>query len=61
MGSKIKKHLRGSTQAIIHPVGQFDGLGEYYGPHTASEVFLILILDTEGVLPYSVADVYINP
>ena len=50
-GSKNKKHLRGSTQATIHPLaimltglGQYNSLGEYCGPHTASSVFLILVL-----------------
>ena len=53
-----KKHLRGSARVTILPVaitlstgiGQYDGLGEYCGPHTASSVFLILELtDTPGL------------
>ena len=58
---KNKKHLRDSTQAIIHPLaitdrgpmglGQYNSLGEYYGPHTASSVFLIsFILTTPLIL-----------
>ena len=61
LGSKNKKHLRGSTQTTIHPLttiltvalgqynslimghGQYNSLGEYCGPDTASSVFLILI------------------
>ena len=50
---KKRKHLRGCTQAKINPfghytdrnlmgLGQYDSLGEYCGPHTASYVFLIL-------------------
>ena len=34
--------------------GQYDGLGEYCGPHTASEVFLILVIlhdDMSSFLP----------
>ena len=55
MDSKNKKHLRGSTQATIHPLAIIltmalwvlvsIGLGEYCGPHTASSVFLILIIN----------------
>ena len=52
LGSKNKKHLRGSTQAKMHPLaliltlaptglGQYNSLGKYCGPHTASSVFLI--------------------
>ena len=52
---KNKEHPRGSTQATIHPLAiilttalwvlnrQYNSLGEYYGPHTASSVFLVLI------------------
>ena len=54
LGSENKKHFRSSTQATIHPLaiiltvmglGQYHyhSLGEYYGPHTASSVFLILL------------------
>ena len=53
-GSRKKKHLRGSTQAMglgqyneykvyLIFVGQYYSLGVYSDPHTASEVFLILI------------------
>ena len=30
-------------------LGQYDNLGEYCGPHTASSVFLILIREVEGL------------
>ena len=49
MGSKNKKHLRGSIQAKKTPLGhytglgQYNGLGEYCDPHTGSPVFLILV------------------
>ena len=60
LGSKSKKHLRGSIEATILPgsiiltvynIGQYDGLGEYCGPHTASSVFLIL---TNPVTPANI-------
>ena len=52
MGSRNKKHLRGSTQATILPLPiiltaalwafvSINSLGEYCGPDTASSVFLI--------------------
>ena len=58
------KHLRGSTQATIQPLAIilttglwtlistniYDGHQEYCGPHTASSVFLILILHIHGHL-----------
>ena len=52
LGSKIKKHLRGSTSVKTlgshtdrGPIGfgQYDDLGEYCDPHAASSVFLIII------------------
>ena len=41
--SKDMNHLRYSTQATILLLAfiQYDGLGEYYGLSTASEVFVI--------------------
>ena len=52
VGSKNKKHLRGSAQATIHPLAIILTaalwalvsiiIGEYCGPSTASEAFLIL-------------------
>ena len=48
MGSKNKKHLRGSTH-VHHAdhgpmgLGQYNSLGEYCDPHTASSVFLVLV------------------
>ena len=54
VGSKNKKHLRGSIQATYSlrqlndscptGFGQYNSLGEYCIPHTASSVFLMLIL-----------------
>ena len=48
---KNKKHHRGSSQATILPMaiilmrpiglGQYDSVGEYCDPYTASSVFLI--------------------
>ena len=52
LGSKNKKHLRSSTQATIlghHTdcgpmgLGQYNCLGEYCDPPTASSVFLIIL------------------
>ena len=47
------KHLRGRTQVTILPLaiilsspmglGQYNSLGEYCDPHTASPVFLIIV------------------
>ena len=57
LGSKNKKHLRGSTRATMLPlatiltaafiwalVSTIDSLGEYCDPHTASSVCLISLL-----------------
>ena len=65
MGSKNTKHLTGSTQAIIHPLighytdrspmdlGQYDVRGEYCGPHTASSVSHISILNLKMFYEFS--------
>ena len=58
--SKNKKHLRGSTQATIHPLaiilplssmglGQYNSIGEYCDPQTASCVFLTFIFTSIDV------------
>ena len=55
MGSNNKKHLGDSTQVTITSIGyhtdrgamglgQYGSLGEYCGPHTASSVFLMILL-----------------
>ena len=45
-------------------LGQYDGLGEYCGPHTASSVFLVLVFtnlqqrvtEPSGTISYTVGD-----
>ena len=46
LGSKDKKHLRGSTEAQLHTLAIIlnNSLARYCGPYTASSVFLILLL-----------------
>ena len=51
LGSKNKKRLRGSTGLC-----QFNSLGEYCGTHTASSVFLILVLLHESLTRSSVSN-----
>ena len=49
LGSNIKKHFRPQYPLGHHTdygsmgLGQYNSLGKYCGPHTASSVFLILI------------------
>ena len=66
VGSKNKKHLRGSIQATYSPrqlndscptgFGQYNSLGEYCIPHTASSVFLMLILSRTGIAAITVEE-----
>ena len=65
LGSKNKKHLRGSTWVTIRPlaiiltvalwalVSMINSLGEYCRPHTASSVFLILVCIHNNYLLYN--------
>ena len=49
--------IRGNTPLGHHTdrgpmgLGQYNSLGEYCGPHTASSEFLILIIMTKGACP----------
>ena len=49
-GSKNKKHLH--TDSSLVGVGQYNSIGEYCGPHTASSVFLILVWVLVSIITY---------
>ena len=42
-------------------LGQYDGLREYCGPHTASSVFLMLVENGEDLLMFNIFLISLNP